>query len=81
MKNSLDRFLENTLSMSYSDVSHLINLLSLVGYLVSGVIVFPHVDATLTKDSDCLTGRRTHLNPSYSIERLQVICNIKFLLL
>jgi hypothetical protein len=64
MKNSFDRFLENALSMRYDAVSHLINLLSLVGYLVSGVIVYQHFDATLTKGSDNLARRLTHPKPT-----------------
>gem|GEM_PF-2626306 len=48
MQNSLEQVLENTPNVGYIWLSHLINLRRLVGYLVSGIIVVVHFDATLT---------------------------------
>lgn len=39
MENSFDQFLENKPDVGYNGFSHLINLRSLVGYLVSGITV------------------------------------------
>jgi hypothetical protein len=50
MGYSFDRFLENVPSVGYSAFSHLINLLALVGYLVSDVWVFANLYVTLPPD-------------------------------
>jgi hypothetical protein len=69
MGSSLEQFLEKMPDMDYDAFSHLINLLRLVGYLVSGACVFQHACVTLNKGSDNALGQPNTLNLNFKVKK------------